>query len=138
MVSAWQYCWIFSHRKILTCLLPFLTFLLKVCLPLEEDTTSPKLEKASLTAWSLMWSGRRIVTKIGFFPFLRGPTHFWKFKIAGFDPRAKTNFEGETLYRASISVTPSDSRIRKRSDFFFLCGHESSPSSENAMGISFL
>ena len=106
--------------KILTCRLPFLIFLLNLCLPLKTDTTSPKLEKASLTAWSLMKPGRRIVTKIGSFPFLRGPIRLWKFRqmsvspkrhwisvsssfsFAALDPKTKTNFEGETLYRAPI------------------------------------
>ena len=114
--------------KILTCLFPFLMFLLNLCLPLKTDSNSPKLEKVSLTAWSLMSSGRKIVFKIGSFPFLRGPTRFWKFRhisellkrrwisvpasfsFAVFDPKIKTNFEGETLYRAPISVTPSDFR----------------------------
>ena len=32
----------------------------------------PKFEKASLTAWSLTYSGRKSVTKIGSFPFRRG------------------------------------------------------------------
>ena len=43
-----------------------------------------------------------------------------------FDPKTKTNFEGETLYRAPISVTPSDSRIRKISDsrIFFWASSE--------------
>ena len=58
------------------------------------------------------------------FPFLRGPIGFrklrqisespkwhrisapWSFSFAAFDPKTKTNFEGETLYRAPISVTP--------------------------------
>ena len=124
--------------KILTCHLPFLIFLLKLCLPLKTDTTSPKLENASLTAWSTAWSlmnsGRRMVTKIGSLPFLKGPTRLWKFRLisvspkrhwisvsssfsfAAFHPKNKINFEGETLYRASISVTPSDSRMRKISD----------------------
>ena len=121
-------------EKISTCLLPFRIFLLYSCLPLNTDTTSRKLEKASLTTWSLMNSGRRMVTKIGFLPFLRGPVRLrklrqisespkrhwisvpWSFSFAVFDPKTKTNFEGETLYRARISVTPSDSRIRKKVD----------------------
>ena len=54
------------------------------------------------------------------FPFLRGPIRFrklrqisespkrhwifvpWSFSFAAFDPKTKTNFEGETLYRAPI------------------------------------
>ena len=64
--------------KILTCLLPFLTSVLNLCLPLKTATTSPKLENASLTAWSLINSGRKMVTKIGSLPFLRGPTRLWK------------------------------------------------------------
>ena len=82
-------------------------------------------------AWSLMSSGRRMVTKIGFLPFLRGPIRLQKlrqisespkrhwisvprsFSFADFDPRAKTNFEGETSYMARISVTPSDSGMRR-------------------------
>ena len=101
---------------------------------MNTDTTSQKLEKANLTTWSLMNSGRRMVTKIGFLPFLRGPVRLrklrqisespkrhwisvpWSFSFAVFDPKTKTNFEGETLYRAPISVTPSNSRIRKISD----------------------
>ena len=101
-----------------------------IYLPLKTDTTSPKLEKASLTAWSLMNSGRKIVTKIGSFPFLRGPAGYLKvktisesperlwisvpssFSFTVYDPRTKTNFEGETLYRAPIPVTHSDSRKR--------------------------
>ena len=101
---------------------------------MNNDTTSGKLEKLSLTTWSLMNSGRRMVTKIGFLPFLRGPIRLWKlrqipewpkrhwisvpwsFSLAVFDPKTKTNFEGETLYRAPISVTPSDSGVRKISD----------------------
>ena len=39
-----------SAGKILTCLFPFLMDLLNLCLPLNTDTTSPKLERASLTA----------------------------------------------------------------------------------------
>ena len=121
-------------EKISTCLLPFRIFLLYSCLPLNTDTTSRKLEKASLTTWSLMNSGRRMVTKIGFLPFLRGSIRLWKlrqiselpkrhwisvpwsFSFAVFYPKAKTNFEGDTLYRAPISVTPSDSGLWKISD----------------------
>ena len=47
-----------SAGKILTCLFPFLMFLLNLCLPLKTDTRPPKFEKASFTAWSLMSSGR--------------------------------------------------------------------------------
>ena len=104
--------------KILTYLFPFLMNLLNLCLPLNTDTTSPKLERASLTAWSLMNSGRRMVTKICSLPFLRGPIRFrkirqisespkrhwisvpWSFSFTAFDPKIKTNFEGETLYWA--------------------------------------
>ena len=50
------------------------------CLRLNTDTTSPKLEKASFTAWSRMSSGRKIVTKIGSFPFLRRLIRFQKFR----------------------------------------------------------
>ena len=75
-----------------------------------------------------------MVTKIGSLPFLRGPTHLWKFRqisespkrhwisvpssfsFAVFDPITKTNFEGETLYRAPIFMTPTDSRMRKISN----------------------
>ena len=121
-------------EKISTCLLPFRIFLLYSCLPLNTDTTSRKLEKASLTTWSLMNSGRRMVTKIGFLPFLRGPMRLqkltqisespkrhwisvpWSFSFAVFDLKAKANFERETLYRATVSVTPSDSGMWKISD----------------------
>ena len=48
----------------------------------------PKLEKASLSACSLMYSGKNSVTKIGFFPFSRGPDScFWKLKIISLSPR---------------------------------------------------
>ena len=67
-----------------------------------------------------------MVTKIDFFPSLRGQTRFRKFRhnseqskrhwisipvsfsFAVFAPKTKTNFEGETLYRALISVPLSD------------------------------
>ena len=93
-----------------------------------------------------------MVTKIGSLPFLRGPTRLWKFKqisespkrrwipvfssfsFAAFDSKTKTNFEGETLYRAPISVTPSDFRIRKISDskifFWVSLEHIKWPSSD--------
>ena len=76
-----------------------------------------------------MSSGRKIVTKIDSFPFLRGPTRFRKFRHTSeslkrhwisvpasfsfgvFDPKTKTNFEGETLYRTPTSVKIFDSRI---------------------------
>ena len=40
----------------------------------------------------------------------------WSFYFVAFDLKAKTNFEGETLYKAPISATPSDSRVEKISD----------------------
>ena len=40
----------------------------------------------------------------------------WSFSFAVFDPKSNSNFEGDTLYKAPISVTPSDCRIRKISD----------------------
>ena len=101
---------------------------------MKTSTTYPKLEKATLTAWSLMNSGRNIVTRVGSFPFLRGPTRFRRFSLISdllkqhwnsapasfsftvFDPKTKTNFEGETFYRALIPVTPSGSRMEKTSD----------------------
>ena len=64
-------------------------------------------------------------------PSLRGPTRLRKlrhvsespkrhwisapesFSLAFFDRKTKTNCEGETLYRAPVSVTPSGSRMRK-------------------------
>ena len=82
-----------------------------------------------------MNSGRKIAAKIGSLPSLRVPTRFqhisespkqnWtavseSFSFAVFDPNIKRNFEGETLYRAPISVTPSDSRMPKISDSSFL------------------
>ena len=117
----WPYCWISPAGKILACLFPFLMDLVNLSLPLNTDTTSPKLEKASLAAWSLMNSGRRMVTKIGSLPFLRGPIRFrklrkvsespkrhwisvtWSFSFAAFDPKTKTNFEGET-YTKHLSL----------------------------------
>ena len=104
-------------------------FPIKFISGLNTDTTSPKLEKAILTAWSLMSSERKIVTKTGYFPFLRGPTRFRKFRhiseslkwhwisitasfsFAVYDSNTKTNSEGETLYKVPISVKRSDSRI---------------------------
>ena len=50
----------------------------------------PKFENASLTAWSLTYSGRNNVTKIGSFPFPRGPDHcFWKWELS---PRLQNNY----------------------------------------------
>ena len=139
-------------EKISTCLLPFRIFLLYSCLTLNTDTTSRKLEKASLTTWSLMNSGRRMVTKIGFLPFLRGPIRLRKlrqisespklhwiyvplsFSFAVFDPKTKTNFEEESLYREPISVTPLDSGMRKISDssifFWVFSEHTKWPSND--------
>ena len=96
------------------CLCPFLLSLLNLCLSLKTDTTSPKLEKANLTAWSQINPGRKMVAKIRSLPFLRGPTRFRKlrhiseslkrhwisvpssFSFTVFDPMTKTNFEGDT------------------------------------------
>ena len=123
--------WILCLGEYFNVLFTIQNFLLNLCLPLKTVTTSAKLEKASLTAWSLMNSGRRMVTKIGSLPFLTGSTSLWKFRqiyvsrkrhwisvpssfsFAAFDLKTKTNLEGETLYRAPISVTLSDSRMRK-------------------------
>ena len=99
-----------------------------------------------------MNSGRRRVTKISFLPFLREPIRLrklrqisespkrhwisvpWSFSFAVFDLKTKTNFEGETLYRAPISVTSSDSRIRKifesRSFFWVSSEHTKWPSND--------
>ena len=95
---------------------------------------------------------RKVVTKIGPLPSLRGPTRLRKlwhisesskwhwiavpesFSFAVFDPKTKTNFEVDTLYRAPISVTPSDSRMRKISDsriFFWVSSdHNMWPSND--------
>ena len=63
-------------------LFPFLIYLFYLCLLLEANTTFPKFEKASLTAWSLTYPGWTNVTKIGSFPFLGGPDRrFWKLRI---------------------------------------------------------
>ena len=54
-------------------------FLLNLCLPLNlclTDTTSPKLEKLSLTAWSLMSPRKKIATKIGPFPVFERTNSF--------------------------------------------------------------
>ena len=103
--------------------------LLNLCLSLKTDTTPSKLEKANLTAWSQINPGRKMVAKIRCLPFLRGPTRFRKlrhisesrkrhwisvpssFSFAVFDPMAKTNFGGDTLYSALMFVTPSDYRM---------------------------
>ena len=48
----------------------------------------PKHEKASLTAWSLTYSGKNSVTKIDSFPFQRGPDRcFWKLRIISLSPK---------------------------------------------------
>ena len=48
----------------------------------------PKLDKASLTGWSLMYSGKNRVTKIGSFPFPKGPDRcFWKLRIISLYPK---------------------------------------------------
>ena len=80
----WQYVGSPPAEKILTCLFPFLMDLPNLCLPLNTDTTTPKLEKASLIAWPLVKSGRRIVTKIGSLPILRAPTRLRKFLLRRF------------------------------------------------------
>ena len=100
--------------KILTCLFPFLTSLLNLCLPLKTDTTSAKLEKASPTVWSLMNSGRKIVTKIGSLPSLRRPTRLRK-----------------------LPITPSDSRMRQMSDsrIFLLVSSKSNMWSSNPLSL---
>ena len=69
-----------------------------------------------------MCAGRKIVTRVGSFPFLKGPTRFRKFSLisdspkrhwisvpasfsfAVFGPTTKTNFERQTLHRV-IPVT---------------------------------
>ena len=109
--------------KILTYFLTFLIFLLNSCPTLNTDNTSPKLDKASLS----------ISERTNLFPEIQ--TYFRvaktasvpaSFSFAVFDPKIKTNFQGETLYRAPISVTLSDSRIRKISDsrIFFWASSE--------------
>ena len=48
----------------------------------------PKLEKASLTAWSFTYSGKNSVTKIGSFPCPRGPDRcFWKLRMISLSPK---------------------------------------------------
>ena len=118
----------------------------------EDRHYFPKMGEGESQCWSLMYSGRLIVTKIGSLPFLRGSVRLrklsfifespkrhwisvlWSFSFAVFDPKIRTNFEGETLYRAPISVTPSDSRIRKMSDsriFFWVSSeHTKCPSND--------
>ena len=74
---------------------------------MNTDTNSRKLEKTSLTTWSLMNSGRRMITKIGFLPFLRGPILLRKLRQIS---------EQRNFVQSTISVTPSDSRMRNISD----------------------
>ena len=50
----WQYRWISSRGKDSNMPFPVSDGSIKLSLPLNTDTISPKLEKASLTAWSLM------------------------------------------------------------------------------------
>ena len=90
---------------------------------LKTDTIFTKFEKASLTVWSLTYTGRNIVTKIGSFSFLRGPGRcFQKLRIISLSPKRflpcrfcfkKPNKE-EILCEVHISVTPLVSRIRKK------------------------
>ena len=106
----------------------FLIDLLNLCLLWKTD----RFEKGSLTARSLTQSGRNNFTKIGSFPFLRGPDcHFWKlrstslrqkqlwisvicnFSLTIFDSKIKINFEERIWYKVPISLTPSVSRIWK-------------------------
>ena len=48
----------------------------------------PKLDKASLIGWSLAYSEKNCVAKIGSFPFPRGPDHcFWKLRIIFLYPK---------------------------------------------------
>ena len=82
-------------EKILTCFLLFLIFLLNSYLPLNTDTTTPKLEKAGLS----------ISERKNFFPKIQ--TYFWhisesskqhwisvsaSLSCAVFDPKTKTDF----------------------------------------------
>ena len=124
----WLYHQISSRGKILTCFLSFLILLLNSCLPLNTDTPSPNLEKANLCI-----SERTNFPEIQtYFRVAKTVLDFCtrKFLFRRFESKTKTNFEGETLYRAPMSVTPSDYRIRKISDsrIFFglllstLCG----------------
>ena len=148
----WQYRWIPSRREDSDMSLATSDFLLHLCLPLKTDTTFPKWGKAILAAWSLMYSGRLIVTKIGSFPFMRGsicsqklsfisesPKRYWisapwSFSFAVFDLKIRINFEGETFYRAPISFTSSGSRIRKISDsrifFWIFSEHSKCPNND--------
>ena len=104
----------------------------------------PKFENASLTSWSLTYSGRNNVTKLDSFPFPRGsarrfsklriislyPKRLWisvtcNFSLALFDSKIKMNFEEEILYRVpifetlSVSKKLSDSRSFQQGYFSF-------------------
>ena len=57
-----------SAGKILACLFPFLSFLLNLCLSLNTDISLSKIGESKSSACSLMYSGRKSVTKEGSFP----------------------------------------------------------------------
>ena len=115
------YRWISSRGEDLDMPFTILNFPVKFVSLFEHGHYLSKIGEVSLTTWSLMNSGRRMVTKIGFLPFLRGQIRLrklrqisespkrhwtsvpWNFSFAVFDPKAKKNFEIETLYRVPIS-----------------------------------
>ena len=81
---AWWYHWISSRGEDFNMPFTVSIFLLNQCLPLN---TGPKHRHyfskiGESKSHSLMRSGRKLssLTKIGSFPFLRVPTHFWKFR----------------------------------------------------------
>ena len=87
----------------------------------------PKHKKASLTVWSLTYSGKNSVTKIGLLSISKRTRQLFletendllvsKSAMTLFDSKIKINFEEEILYRVLIFVTPSVSRIRKNTQF---------------------
>ena len=99
-----------------------------------------------------MNSGRRIVTKTGSLPLLTGPIRLRKFRqssespkrhwisvprsysFAVFDQKDQHKLWRRNLYRAPVSVTPSDSRMWKISDsrilFWVSSEHTKCPSSD--------
>ena len=86
-----------SARKISTCRFPLLLLLLNLCLPLNTDTISPKLKKASLRLVTYVFRKEKC-NKIKLLP-----SHFWGEQIA-----VRVNSQSPKQLKGSVF-----------SDFFF-------------------
>ena len=64
------------HWEILARSLPFLLILLNLCLPLNTGINLSKIGESKSAAWSLMYLGRKSVTKVGSFPPIFEKTKF--------------------------------------------------------------